>query len=132
MGVSDDEHACQLVLQHACQLVLQHACQSVLQHACLLRHFQPGSAASLQVPREPLMLVIRAFGGEVAYDGEGSLNKESDEAITHQVRSSAEGMLQMRLLHCMSSGTSQHAPVSVHGLPISLLPVLGLHAVCSP
>jgi hypothetical protein len=31
------------------------------------------------------MFVIRAFGGEVAYDGEGSPYSEADEAITHQV-----------------------------------------------
>ncbi len=59
----------------------------------LIRRFQPGFGSGLQVPREPLMFVIRAFGGEVAYDGEGSLYKEADEAITHQVSSSTAGVL---------------------------------------
>ncbi|GIL89722.1 hypothetical protein Vretimale_16621 [Volvox reticuliferus] len=38
-----------------------------------------------EVPREPLMLVIRAFGGVAAWDGEGSSYEETNEAITHQV-----------------------------------------------
>ncbi|KAG2433092.1 hypothetical protein HYH02_012795 [Chlamydomonas schloesseri] len=38
-----------------------------------------------EVPREPLMLVIRAFGGVAAWDGEGSPYAETDEAVTHQV-----------------------------------------------
>ncbi|GLI67532.1 hypothetical protein VaNZ11_011746, partial [Volvox africanus] len=38
-----------------------------------------------EVPREPLMLVIRAFGGVAAWDGEGSSHDEASEAITHQV-----------------------------------------------
>ena len=38
-----------------------------------------------EVPQEPLLFVIRAFGGTVAWDGEGSPLKEADESITHQV-----------------------------------------------
>ncbi|GLC41828.1 hypothetical protein PLESTM_001249900 [Pleodorina starrii] len=38
-----------------------------------------------EVPREPLMLVIRAFGGVAAWDGEGSPHEETSEAVTHQV-----------------------------------------------
>jgi hypothetical protein len=39
-----------------------------------------------EVPREPLMLVIRALGGVAAWDGEGSPHDEAAEVITHQVR----------------------------------------------
>lgn len=39
-----------------------------------------------EVPQEPLLFVIRAFGGTVAWDGEGSPLREADESITHQVR----------------------------------------------
>ncbi|GBF98730.1 hypothetical protein Rsub_11279 [Raphidocelis subcapitata] len=38
-----------------------------------------------EVPREPLLFVIRAFGGVAAWEGEGSPHAESDEAVTHQV-----------------------------------------------
>jgi hypothetical protein len=38
-----------------------------------------------EVPREQLLFVIRAFGGEAAWDGEGSPYTEAHEAITHQV-----------------------------------------------
>jgi hypothetical protein len=38
-----------------------------------------------EVPREQLLLVVRAFGGEAGWDGEGSPLSEGDERITHQV-----------------------------------------------
>lgn len=38
-----------------------------------------------EVPREPLMLLVRAFGGTACWDGAGSPYTEADAAITHQV-----------------------------------------------
>lgn len=38
-----------------------------------------------EVPREQLLFVVRAFGGVVAWQGEGSPLPESDDSITHQV-----------------------------------------------
>ena len=38
-----------------------------------------------EVPREQLLLVIRSFGGQAGWAGEGSPIAESDERITHQV-----------------------------------------------
>ena len=38
-----------------------------------------------EVPQEQLLLIIRAFGGEAGWDGEGSPLAEGDERITHQV-----------------------------------------------
>ncbi|EFJ52618.1 hypothetical protein VOLCADRAFT_54970, partial [Volvox carteri f. nagariensis] len=38
-----------------------------------------------EVPREPLMLIIRSFGGVAAWDGEGSPHSEMSEEVTHQV-----------------------------------------------
>lgn len=38
-----------------------------------------------EVPREVLMLLVRAFGGSAAWDGPGSPYAETDERITHAV-----------------------------------------------
>ncbi|CAI5471142.1 unnamed protein product [Closterium sp. Yama58-4] len=38
-----------------------------------------------EVPREPLLFVIRAFGGRASWEGEGAPAPESDDSITHQV-----------------------------------------------
>ncbi|GJP86332.1 hypothetical protein CLOP_g16367 [Closterium sp. NIES-67] len=38
-----------------------------------------------EVPREPLLFVIRAFGGKASWEGEGAPAPETDESITHQV-----------------------------------------------
>lgn len=38
-----------------------------------------------EVPQEPLLLVIRSFGGTAAWAGEGSPLDEADESITYQV-----------------------------------------------
>ncbi|GFR53151.1 hypothetical protein Agub_g15871, partial [Astrephomene gubernaculifera] len=55
--------------------------------SCVCRHLFRGMVFFLgrEVPREPLMLVVRAFGGVAAWDGEGSPYDEANEAITHQV-----------------------------------------------
>ena len=39
-----------------------------------------------EAPREAMMLVVRAFGGQVGWQGEGSPLAEDDPSITHQVR----------------------------------------------
>lgn len=46
-----------------------------------------------EVPREHLLLVVRAFGGEAGWDGEGSPLQEGDERITHQVRGLPDSVL---------------------------------------
>lgn len=38
-----------------------------------------------EVPQEQLLVVIRAFGGQVGWDGEESPFQEGDSSITHQV-----------------------------------------------
>lgn len=41
-----------------------------------------------EVPREPLVFIIRCFGGEVSWDKTlfvGSTFEENDETITHQI-----------------------------------------------
>lgn len=43
-----------------------------------------------EVPREQLLLVVRSFGGEAGWDGEGSPVQEGDERVTHQVRQSRQ------------------------------------------
>ena len=40
---------------------------------------------SREVPRESLLLVIRAFGGTASWDGDGAPFSEDSDAITHQV-----------------------------------------------
>uniref|UniRef100_A0A803MGV2 Pescadillo homolog n=1 Tax=Chenopodium quinoa TaxID=63459 RepID=A0A803MGV2_CHEQI len=38
-----------------------------------------------EVPREPLLFVISAFGGMVSWEGDGAPFEESDTSITHQI-----------------------------------------------
>ncbi|KMT03757.1 hypothetical protein BVRB_8g189050 [Beta vulgaris subsp. vulgaris] len=40
---------------------------------------------SREVPREPLLFVISAFGGMVSWEGDGAPFDESDPSITHQI-----------------------------------------------
>ncbi|KAK9707050.1 hypothetical protein RND81_07G169500 [Saponaria officinalis] len=40
---------------------------------------------SREVPREPLLFVITAFGGMVSWEGDGSPLDEADQSITHQI-----------------------------------------------
>jgi pescadillo protein len=40
---------------------------------------------SRECPREPLLLVVRAFGGVAAWEGEGSPHPAGDPAITHAI-----------------------------------------------
>ena len=40
---------------------------------------------SREVPRESLLLVIRAFGGTASWDGDGAPFSEDSDTITHQV-----------------------------------------------
>lgn len=56
-----------------------------------------------EVPREPLMLVVRAFGGKVAWEGEGSPYDEADETITHQVGRGGAKLGGRLSLECMFS-----------------------------
>ena len=39
-----------------------------------------------EAPREAMLLIVRAFGGQVGWQGEGSPLSEDDPSITHQVR----------------------------------------------
>lgn len=84
------------------------------------------------------MFVIRAFGGEVAYDGEGSLYKEADEAITHQVSSGStagklvamicDGLMDTGDGHSsqpMPPGTPQRATITMPRLCPVMLPQSG-------
>ncbi|KAL2897375.1 Pescadillo-like protein [Bienertia sinuspersici] len=52
-------------------------CRSVFKN---LRFF-----LSREVPREPLLFVISAFGGMVSWEGDGAPFEESDPSITHQI-----------------------------------------------
>ncbi|KNA25547.1 hypothetical protein SOVF_005830 [Spinacia oleracea] len=38
-----------------------------------------------EVPREPLLFVITAFGGTISWEGDGAPFEESDPSITHQI-----------------------------------------------
>ena len=56
-----------------------------------------------EAPREALLLVIRAFGGTVGWQGEGSPLAEDDSSITHQV-----GNLQTAALSRAAASLSLH------------------------
>ena len=57
----------------------------MLAAACTRVARREGARRGAQVPREVLLLAIRAFGGVAGWAGEGSPLAEGDEAITHQV-----------------------------------------------
>lgn len=58
-----------------------------------------------EVPREQLLLVLRAFGAEVGWDSPASPFTEQDEAITHQVRPCTLSSFPSSSLLCPFNGT---------------------------
>ena len=84
-----------------------------------------------EVPREQLLFVIRSFGGEAAWDGEGSPFAEAHEGVTHQVggrvarRAGGRLLLALARLLSLALGASfltwgsarpaQGASVQMHG-----------------
>lgn len=62
-----------------------------------------------EVPREQLLLVLRAFGAEVGWDSSASPFSESDESITHQVRPPTS-LLPRPTLLCSSGAVPRAVP----------------------
>lgn len=59
-----------------------------------------------EVPREQLLFVIRAFGGVVAWQGEGSPLPESNDSITHQVSLALSPYSSMAFAHVAAAASA--------------------------
>ena len=128
----------QMLPASRCVLQIQQAAASVQQHSNAVVDGIAGGALRVQdddkagncerlfkglvfflgreVPRElreQVLFVIRAYGGVVAWQGEGSPMDESDERITHQVR-------QPQVVHVLMAPF--HHPVKRHALQSIRLP----------
>ena len=58
-----------------------------------------------EVPRDMMVFIIRSFGGEVCWEGEGSPYDESDGGVTHHVCDRPmEGRMNARASTCSRSG----------------------------
>lgn len=78
------------------------------------------------MPREPLLLVIRSFGGMAAWAGEGSPLDEADESITHQV------WLLSQCTHLMEAVLFQAGCPDRHLPPARFLQSVFSHTCCQP